>query len=265
LLGLPRERGLGVQAGIFPEEALAALDPRGPGGRLFHDLDFGGYIEWRDPARKTFLDGRLEVAGPERLAQFIDAHESETAWDQLVSRWDFDALLLEHSSRGSAALLRHVLESGAWTPVCFSPEAVLLLARSRADRPAPEVRPPPGAWTKWLRETRGPAPGAGTALASLTHRLDRALRETPSPSAVRRAVRYANLAMTLGRIDVAREGYEAVLARQRNDPEALFNLGLCAMHEGNAAEARRIWQDALPRVDAGSRALFRRALEASTS
>ncbi|MFN8177388.1 MAG: hypothetical protein U0167_05640 [bacterium] len=263
LLGLPRERGLGVEAGIFPEECLAALDRLGLEGRLFHDLDFGGYVAWRDPGRATFIDGRLEVAGPDRLARFIEAHESPAAWERLRAQWDVNILLLEHASRGSAAFLRGLLASGEWTPVCLSPEAVLLVSRARFQIPAAEERPAPGAWAAWLGESHGAAPAAGDALAPLARPLDRWLRVDPAPSAVRRAVRYANLCMTLGRIAPAREGYEAVLARAPADPEALFNLGLCAMHEGRAADAHRIWEDALPRVDAASRDLFRRALAQS--
>lgn len=260
LLGLPRERGLGVQAGLFPEEALATLDRLRIDGRIFHDLDFGGYIAWRDPQRKTFIDGRLEVVGPERLARFIEAHESAAAWERLRAEWNVEVLLLEHSSRGSAAFLRGLLASGEWTPVSLSPEAVLLVSRRLAPDSPADPRPGAGTWGAWLAESQGAAPGAGDALESLARPLDRWLRVRPSPAAVRRVVRYANLCMTLERVDVAREGYEAALAVAPDDPEALFNVGLCAMHEGRPDEARRIWEDALSRVERGSRPLFLRAL-----
>jgi hypothetical protein len=259
LLGLPRERGLGVQAGIFPEECLATLDRLGLEGHIFHDLDFGGYLAWRDPTRKTFLDGRLEVAGADRLARFIEAHESPAAWESLRAEWNVEILLLEYASRGSAAFLRGLLASGEWIPVSFSPEAVLLVSRRLAPPPA-AVRPVAGAWDAWLAESSGAAPGAGHALAFIARPLDRVLHREPSPSAVRRVVRYANLCMTLEEFGTAREGYEKALAVARDDPEALFNLGLCAMHEGKSDEARRIWEEALPRVDRANRPMFRRGL-----
>jgi hypothetical protein len=258
LLGLPRERGLGIQPGIFPETCLATLDRLGIRGRLFNDLDFGGYVEWRNPDLPAFLDARLEVAGAGRLAEFVAAHESPAGWARLEARWDPEILLLSHASRGSAALLRSLLASGRWTPVCLSPEAALLVSRRVAEVPA--ARPGAIPWGEILAEPRGAEPGAGRALAALAGPLDRWLREDPSPSAVRRAVRLANLHLTLEDPAAAREGYEAVLVVAPDDAEALFGLGLCALRLGGPGEARRVWEGALARVDRGSRELFRAAL-----
>lgn len=258
LLGLSRERGLGVMPGIFPEDCLAAAGRLGVDGRLFHDLDFGGYVVWRDPARRVFLDGRLEVAGPERLAEYIAAHEDPAAWRALRARHDPEWLLLQHASRGSAAFLRALLDGGEWRALCFSPEATLLV---RADRAAGlAVQDANRSWDALLAEARGPAPHAGHALDALALPLDRALRPDPAPSAIRRAARWANLQLTLGRVAAARAGFEAVLAVAPDDPEALFNRGLCALRAGDPDEARRLWTEALPRVGRANRPLFEKAL-----
>ena len=261
LLGLPRERGLGVLPGLFPEDCLAAADRQGLRGRLLNDLDFGGYVAWRDPERKTFLDGRLEVAGPERLEEFIAAHEDPSAWQRLCATWHPELLLLQHASRGSAAFLRAQLDGGAWRAVCWSPEAALLVrADLVAGAPVPDGTVH-RSWSELLGETRGPAPYAGHALDGFSLPLDRWLRPDPAPSAIRRAARWANLQLTLDHVSGARAGYEAILAVAPNDSEALFNRGLCALHAGHPEEARSLWEEALPRVDRGSRPLFRRALD----
>jgi len=261
LLGLPRERGLGVMPGLFPEDALAAADRLGLHGRLFHDLDFGGYVAWRSPERKTFIDGRLEVVGPEDLARFVAAHESPAAWERLDAVWRFDLLLLEHSARGSAALLRALLAGGAWAPVHESAEAVLLASRGIAADLDLRARSPAPAWEELLAARRGPAPGAGEALAFVARPLDDLLRPRPAPSAVRRAARFANLQLTLDRVATAREGYDAILRVAPADPEALFNRGLCALREGRPAEAKARWEAALPRVGVAHREPFLRGLE----
>jgi tetratricopeptide (TPR) repeat protein len=259
VLGLPRERGLGVQPGLFPEDCLATLDRLGAKGRLFNDLDFGGYVEWRNPDRPAFLDARLEVAGPDRLAELVAAHESPAGWERLRAQWNPEILLLQHSSRGSAALLRSLLASGEWIPACFSPEAALLL--SRAAIPVLPVRPAADEWDEILAQSRAPEPHAGRALGFFTEPLDRLLRPSPAPSAVRRAVRLANLHLTLEDVTAARGGYLAVLAVAPADPEALFNLGLCELRLGRRDEARRLWEDGLARVDRSSRSIFRRGLD----
>jgi hypothetical protein len=259
LLGLPRERGVAVMPGIFPEECLARMDGLGLDARLFNDLDHGGYVAWRSPGRKTFIDGRLEVVGPERLERYIRAHEGSDDWERLRRRWAPEILLLAHSSAGSAAFLRALLESGEWVPVSWTPEAALL-ASPRVARAATGPPPADPQWGDLLAERYGPEPGGGRALRGIARALDRAVRPDPAPSAVRRAARWANLQLTLGRVAAARAGYEAILEVAPDDPEALFNRGMCALRAGQDGEARRLWTEALPRVDRASRALFREAL-----
>jgi tetratricopeptide (TPR) repeat protein len=77
---------------------------------------------------------------------------------------------------------------------------------------------------------------------------------------VRRAVRFANLLLTLGRVDGAREGYEAVLGASPGDAEALFNLGMCELRSGRRQLARDHWEKSIPRVGRAERALFREAI-----
>lgn len=50
--------GIGVKASHVPEGALAFLERVGVQGRLFNSYPFGGYIAWRAPAWKVFIDGR---------------------------------------------------------------------------------------------------------------------------------------------------------------------------------------------------------------
>ena len=83
----------------------------------------------------------------------------------------------------------------------------------------------------------------------------------PPLVAVRRAVRLANLCLTLDRIPPARAGYQKVLEVEPEDPEALFNLGMCELREGNIDRARALWEAGLKRVGRDSRGLFREALE----
>jgi hypothetical protein len=79
---------------------------------------------------------------------------------------------------------------------------------------------------------------------------------------VRRAVRYANLCLTLGWVETARRGYERVLEVAPFDPEAHFQLGVCDVRQGNPHAARERWERALqlPRLDRESRRILERAL-----
>jgi hypothetical protein len=260
LLGLWRDRGLGVTPGLFPEEDLVALDRSGRNGPLFHEMDFGGYITWRDPARRTFIDGRLEVAGPEWLGQWVQLHQDPAAWERARNRWNFDALLVQHSSAGNAAFLRHLLESGRWEPRHWSAEAALLVRRAGADEPSPAPGLSGEEWDRLLGETRGPEPHAGAALRSWTRPVHRLLSPALPDAVVRRAVRRANLCLTLGDVGSARVGYDRILEAAPHDPEAIFNRGMCDLREGRVEEARSRWRAALEHVPAARRETFERAI-----
>lgn len=260
LLGLHRERGVGVQPGLFPHECLDALARTGS-TRLFNDMDLGGFVTWSHPGRRTFIDGRLEVVGANVLRSYVEAHESPVAWARIRDSWKWDALLLQHSSSGSAALLRWLVESGDWTLACESPAAVLLLPAAGSD-PVPRIPARTAAdWNARLAESRGPEPGGGRALSALARPITRWITPSPSPAAVRSAVRLANLSLTLGRLDDARAGLDAVLAQVPADPEALFNRGMCDLRQGRPDEARRRWRNALDQVPRRERARFEEALE----
>jgi hypothetical protein len=260
LLGTWRDRGLFVAPGIFPEDCLAALPSTETRGRLFHDLDFGGYVEWREGTGHTFLDGRLEVAGPDHLRAFIAAHEDPAAWRSLLAEWDFEVLLLQHSSSGSAAFLHGLLATREWTPWCYSPEAALLVARSLAPHQPGKLRPPESEWTRLLAMDRGPAPHAGDALRWLAEPLHRALNRRPTIAAVRQTARYADLCLTLEWTAHARAGFEAILRVRPNDAESWLNLGRCDLLDGDEAAARERWTRALDDVPRRDRAPFRAAI-----
>ncbi len=266
LFGLWRDRGLGVEPGLFPGKCVETLRETGDRGRVFHAMDFGGYLAWADPSQRTFIDGRLEVAGADWLARYIGAYENPAVWELLRSSWNIEVLLLQHSSPVEAAFLLARLREGAWRPICYSPEAALLFVNhpwlAHADIPAP-VKPRAEDWEHVLREEYGPAPGAGHALSFLARPLDRALRSLhrgPPIAPVRRTIRYANLCLTLGWLPEARAGYEKVLSVAPRDPEALLNLGICDVREGRPEDARRRWEAALDIVPRDSREPFEEAL-----
>jgi hypothetical protein len=45
----------------YPEAALRYMEQQGIRGRTFHDYVWGGYLVWRAPWMKTFVDGRTDI------------------------------------------------------------------------------------------------------------------------------------------------------------------------------------------------------------
>lgn len=271
--GLYRDRGIGVELGLFPEEALRVLDRSGVEKPLFNDLEFGGAISWWDSARKTFIDGRLEVCGPERLATYLDAHHRPEVWNRLESSWEFGALLVGHEFPTSVSFLVAQLRSGHWRLASLSPRAALLLKTdfnpgSRepfASVPVAFDIPPPEAadWRELLRQSRGPEPHAGSSLVSIDRGLAwvcRGLTRGPGHAPVRNAGRLANVWLALGSPEVARTGYEEILRVAPRDAEAIYNLGLCELRLGNSSRAKTHWESHLDSVDPVTRRRIEKAL-----
>lgn len=71
-----RRAGLGASH-VFPEKSLDYLIAARPGGRVYCDLNFGGYFIWRGwwarPRLEVFIDGRLEVVPRQHLAAYVVA------------------------------------------------------------------------------------------------------------------------------------------------------------------------------------------------
>lgn len=265
LLGLHRERGLGLQPGLFPERCVAAMETLAAPDPLFNDIDFGGYVAWRAPERRTFVDGRLEVAGAGHLDEYLRAHASPAEWERVRRKWGFRTLLLAHGDGGSMALLGWLAASGEWRLACASPEAALLVAAGEgggagATEEPPSSPPDAATWDGILSPARPPAPDAGAALAFVADPLHALVAPRVSPARLHRASALAALCLEVGWIDAAREGYRRVLAVTPDDPLALFNLGICEARAGNAGAARRIWSDALGRVPKSRRTMFEDAL-----
>ena len=52
------ERQVGAE---FPAEIMPYLESHPPSGRVLNDYDWGGYLGWRDPQLKVFVDSRVDI------------------------------------------------------------------------------------------------------------------------------------------------------------------------------------------------------------
>jgi hypothetical protein len=58
----PREAGLQALIGEqYPVEAVSYLQTHPPSGRVLNFYLWGGYLNWRDPSVKVFLDSRVDI------------------------------------------------------------------------------------------------------------------------------------------------------------------------------------------------------------
>lgn len=103
----------------YPTAALEAV--RRGSGVLLNEYDWGGYLIWRAPERRVFLDGRLFLFLPDVFADWREAVELGPRWKSVLDRYTVDQVLL----RPDRALVSALREQG-WRVVTEDARAVLL-------------------------------------------------------------------------------------------------------------------------------------------
>ena len=103
----------------YPSGALPAL--RQGTGTLLNEYDWGGYLIWRAPERKVFLDGRLFPFLPEVFADWNEAVKLGPRWRAVLLRYGVRSVLL----KPDRALVGALREEG-WRETASGPSWVLL-------------------------------------------------------------------------------------------------------------------------------------------
>jgi hypothetical protein len=117
-------------AARWPIAAVDRLNGEPVEGRLFHDLNWGGYlILHTDPPRPVFTDDRFELYGRPFLEQYLDALQYGAGWDELDDRYQFELVLI----RPDVPLARALGESPAWE-VLHADRVAILFRRRPAQR-----------------------------------------------------------------------------------------------------------------------------------
>jgi hypothetical protein len=96
----------------WPVEAMAALDRQPASARLFHEQDWGGFIEAEAlPVRPTYVDDRFELFGKEAIIEYVDAMGGGPAWDTVRDRDRIDLVWL----RPDRGLAKRLLKESGWS------------------------------------------------------------------------------------------------------------------------------------------------------
>lgn len=86
----------------YPTGAVEAL--RAGKGTLLNEYDWGGYLIYRVPERKVFVDGRLFPFYPDVLREYRDAVELRPNWKDVLAKYDVREVLLMPSKPLAVAL-----------------------------------------------------------------------------------------------------------------------------------------------------------------
>jgi hypothetical protein len=96
----------------WPLEALATLDHQPASARLFHEQDWGGFIEAETrPLRHSYLDDRFELFGKEAMVEYVDVLTGGPVWDTVRDRDRIDLVWL----RPERGLAKRLLKDPGWS------------------------------------------------------------------------------------------------------------------------------------------------------
>lgn len=89
----------------YPVAAAKALTTA-PGGQLFNQYGWGGYLTLRTPQYKVFVDGRPDMYGDAFMDRYMDTWRMKQGWQQRLEEDGVDQVLVEPSSALGEALAK---------------------------------------------------------------------------------------------------------------------------------------------------------------
>ena len=113
----------------YPKGAVSFLKEHGAKGRLWSDVNVGGYLVWHLSASlQVFMDPRYEhVYTPAEVADYGVASAAAPGWEKILDKYAPDLLLLP-----AASPLAKAAEGPLWRAVYRDPDYVLLAGSSPA-------------------------------------------------------------------------------------------------------------------------------------
>ncbi len=233
------EFGGGFSPYLYPVKAVDFIERAGLSGNLFNNIGIGGYLCWRGgPARKVFIDGRLEVHEREFYTDYIRVMHNPMYWDDLAVRYRIGYVVLQHTMEDTQLLISRLRREKDWVLV-YVDDVSVVFARN-----APEYRA--------AIDRYGPL-----AEAALARRLE---EETDGPAAARsgsaifrrveipfHALHRATVLAELGLYDDAAAVYREALAVRPDLATIHYDLGLVFMHRARYGDAIAELQAALKR------------------
>lgn len=82
------------------------------GGRIFNTYNWGGYLIWKYPEQKVYVDGRTDLYGDEILSEWLNVVQAGDGWEDTLSKWEVTRVLIEPDRP-----LAKVLPYAGWTTV----------------------------------------------------------------------------------------------------------------------------------------------------
>lgn len=228
--------GLGVEYAMFPEEACQVISrPDFPDPTVNVAAD-GGYLAWRLPGRKVFMDDRADLYRGEFYQDFADAFTGdELNLGAFETKWNPNAIIINCCLPGATVSARNLLTSGRWALTYFDGTTAILI------RAAEEFA--------GLLENSAVQEAGLQVLENERKAYQSALGPWFKPPCSPRLIGAANLFIDLEKYREALAVYVLLARGTRGMASAWVGLGFCQLKEGHTEDAVRSLEHATRRFD----------------
>ncbi len=123
--------GLGLDEDHVPVQVCEFLARNHLDGRILNQIGLGGWLDWQGPPGKTFIDGRLEVMGPEFFNEYNYAFKPG-GLRALAEKYGADMILLQPLN--TLGWVEELKSMPDWRLVYLDPVSAVFLRKGFGDK-----------------------------------------------------------------------------------------------------------------------------------
>jgi len=113
----------------YPKNAVAYLQKNPCEGALFNHYNYGGYLIWKLPSQKVFIDGRMpswELNGHKYMDEYLDIIDNKSIRQRKFKEHNIKCALVMKSDEKDNIVLD--LQKQNWIVVAKDPDSLLLIS-----------------------------------------------------------------------------------------------------------------------------------------
>jgi hypothetical protein len=126
--GLSKEVGFSVPNGL--ERAVNFVKENGIKGPMFNNFDIGGYLIWKLPEEKVFVDNRPEAYSVKFFSEIYKPMQENTGkWAEFSEKYGINFIFFAHtdSTPWGQAFLENIVKNPEWKAVYINEDVIILV------------------------------------------------------------------------------------------------------------------------------------------
>ncbi len=115
--------GLHLSEGGYPQAAAELVNGSGISGNMFNHYNYGGYLIWKMPDYKVFIDGRLEMYEGKAGEDYLTILGARPGYKELLEKYKVNFFLIDVS----AAIVEPLVDDPQWKYVYHDKDYVVFV------------------------------------------------------------------------------------------------------------------------------------------